>query len=180
MSTAARLKSVDATVVSLFPFKIVEKKPAMIPPEFVIPAAAKDDFVILNVGICNTYIYMDAERGSMPFPEFAGTVADSIVNDFIMAQLEYRDDNCKPGLFWVPGKHTKEDIKKNFAAELAAAKAAQINWFKRLVYVADDSWNRVKKHSEISDVQREAVRQLNIKRDWLIDYTPSEDVKVTA
>lgn len=164
------IKVLEATVISVVPFPIKEAKPGMIPPEFYIPAAEEGSISTLGVGLCQCYIYLDADRGSIPFTEFAGTVAKSIVNDYCNAQLEYRGDHCKPGLFWVPKKVTKEQALKEYASEIAQARRAQREWFIRLVRNADDSWNRVKKHSEISDIQRLACKLLNVKRDWLIEY----------
>ena len=174
-------KTLNATIISVLPFKITEAKPGMIPPEFVIPAAPDNDITVVNIGLCQTYIYLDADRGSIPFTEFAGTVAKSIVDDYCMAQLEYRGNDCKPGIFWVPEKVTKEEALKKYPKEITAIRAAQRMWFIRLVRMADDSWNRTKKHSEISDIQRLAAAKLGIKRDWLIEYEaidiPAESVK---
>lgn len=164
------MPSLDATIVSIFPFDIREAKPGMIPPEFFIPAAAKGDISILHVGLCKAYIYLDYERGSIPMTEFADIVAQSVVRDFNTAQLEFRGEYCKPGLMFLPGKYTKEQVLKDFAKEVEELKKAQYNWFIQLVKVADDSWNRTKRHSEISDIQRRAVKELNLTREWVVEY----------
>lgn len=164
------LRVTDATVISVYPFEVKAAKPGMVPPEFTIPAAPKDDISILNVPFCDVYIYIDSDRGQMAMKEFAGTVARSIVQDYVTSQFCYNGENCQPGLFWVPGRYTKEEIKELFAEEIKKARNAQQEWFKRLVMDADDSWNKTKRHSNISEMQRVAVRQLGIKRDWVIDY----------
>lgn len=164
------MSTLEATIISVFPFDIREAKPGLIPPEFFIPAAAPNDFSILHVGLCETYIYLDSNRGSLAMKEFADIIAESVVRDFITAQFEYKGEHCKPGLMWIPKKLSKEQITKDYQPELKALRDAQRQWFIQLVKIADDSWNRVKKHSEISDIQRRASKELGLKREWVIDY----------
>lgn len=160
----------DATIVSVFPFNIVEKKPGLVPPEFHLPAAEKGSFEILHVGLCGTFLFIDSDRGSVKTTEFADTVAESVVRDFITAMLGYEGDHCSPGIFWVPGKLTKAEIIKDHQEKLERADKGQYNWFVRIVRIADDAWNKGKSHAQINDMQRYAAKSLDLKRDWLIEY----------
>ena len=160
----------DATVISVFPFKIIERKPGLVPPEFHFPAAAKGDFVIMHIGLCGAYLFIDSDRGSVKITEFADTVAESIVRDFTTSMLGYDGPNCSPGIFWVPGKLTKDEIILNYHEKMAEVDKGQYNWFVNIIRMADDAWNKGKSHAQINDMQRYAAKHLNLKRDWVIEY----------
>jgi hypothetical protein len=165
----------EATVVSLMPCAIVEKKPGLIPDTYFLPKAEKGDFQSIVVTDTRFPVYIDNDRGTMWIPALGETVAESIVRDYSNAQLGI-EDGAKPGLFWIPGEHTKSNISKNHQAELSAGKDMQTRWFKRLVRLADDDWNRFHQHRMISDIQRYAAEFLGSDREWLSIDMQSLDV----
>lgn len=138
----------------------------------MIPPAPLNDFVILHVTDNAYALYLDSERGSRTIPEPVSIFAEAIVQDFIVAQIEIdTPTNALPGLFWVWNHVTKEDIKKNHAAELSKHIANQTRWFQRLVRRADSDWQNFHQHNVIADVQRLAARQLNLEREWVYATT---------
>lgn len=156
-----------ATIVSLFPLEINEQKPGLNPGRYTIPAAKKGDFEILVIGSAKFPVYMDEHRGSLKVPLTADEVAKSIVDDFVPTHLGY-GAGAGAGLFWVPGKFTKEQIKGQFKDKLAEAEIIQNKWFGELVKIADDSWGSLHRHQAISDLQRIAAERLGMEREWMI------------
>jgi hypothetical protein len=53
--------------------------------------------------------------------------------------------------------------------KIKEADARQILWFKNLVKMADDDWNKYRQHKTISDIQRYACGYLKLERPWLLD-----------
>lgn len=158
-----------ATIVSLHPMPINEHKPGMSIPYISIPAAPKDDFVVLVIEDASHGVYMDSERGTLSVPEPAPDFAEHIVNDFLAAQIgRNTETGAQPGVFWVDGALTKDEVKKQHAAKLALALKKQILWFEGLVKRADDDWATVRRHDHISEVQRRAAVALNLQREWLV------------
>src|SRR6185369_11850581 len=125
------------TVVSLVPFELLEYKPGLIPPAFLIEASDGVIPTLLHVGNSLHYVYLDDTRGSLPVRGPSDAVARSIVNDYIDSQLGISDD-AKPGIFWVPGEWNLAEINIKFKDQLEKAKVEQKNWFINCCRIADD------------------------------------------
>lgn len=162
----------EATIVSLVPRKIREFKPGLDEPHFEMEPAdiTNGDFEIKVVKDRATSIYLDNDRGSRRFPVPVEEYAESIVNDFRLAQIERSSETgAEPGIFWLPGRVTKEEVKTKHKDVLAAAIKAQTLWFERLVRKADDDWNQSRQVNRIAEIQRIAAKVLNLSRDWLYE-----------
>ncbi len=157
-----------ATLVSLCPFEINEVKPGLIPNIYKLPASDEVTPRVCVVGPGRYDVYIDSDRGFLPIPVPAHSIAASVVMDFLVAQLGYSSD-CHPALFFVVGVYTAAEVAKEFQAEIKAALRAQSQWYEQLVTVADDDWEKIRQHTAISDTQRFAARKLGLKRDWLIE-----------
>ncbi len=59
--------------------------------------------------------------------------------------------------------------------ELAEARRKLEEFYKRLVFIADQEWERTHNHMLVSDVQRRAARCLGLERDWAYDPKPMVD-----
>ena len=158
--------SAFATVVSLLPYKLNEEKPGLYPGCFQIAPAKKDDFNILHVGVSHYVVYLDSTRGTLRVPELGSRIARAIVEDYIKAQICI-EDGREPGLFYVEGQLTKDDILKNHKEKLDEAKAKQLNWFRALSMLGDDNWQRYATHSSISGIQRLAAKELGHTAEWV-------------
>lgn len=168
-----------ATVVSICPFPIREEKPGLVPGIFTIGAAKEGDLEVLVVGDSTHTIRIPVQGTRITSTEPAETIAAAIVNDRLTGQLLFKPD-CKPGLFWVPGEHTKESIAKNHALLLQDAIRYQRNWFTALVKLADDDWAQYHQHKFISDIQRHAGKVLGVERDWLTQEIAAGQSKCPA
>lgn len=156
-----------ATIVSICPFELREEKPGLIPGVFIIPPAKEGDFNILVISDSKHTIRIPVQGNKITLTEDAHILAESIVQDRMTGQLLYRSD-CHPGLFWVPGELTKEQIVKQFPDKLQEAHLKQRNWYRALCKLADDDWNNYHQHKFISDIQRHAAKVMGLERDWLL------------
>lgn len=169
-------KRLSCTVVSIVPFSISEEKPGLIPNRYNIPASDGKEPVCLIVKEAKHNVYIDDTRGTLPVRDGSDEVARSIVQDFLDSQLG-ASDGCGPGLFWVVGAWTPEEIKKNFAAELSAARISQQRWFIEICKLADNYWNRHHQHNVINDFQRKAADLLGYRKEDHEWMAPSEILK---
>jgi hypothetical protein len=181
----ARINPLDkATIVSIVPFDILEFKYTLFPGRFFIPKAEDKDFQLLTVGQSFFYQEMGDDRPAIQVPEGALGVAESIVNDFVNAQVGCDMAGCMPGIGYLPGELTKQDFKtkKDLQAFLVDLDEKQTTWFKRLVYIADTLWVRTNgQPASISDTARLAARRLNlIHKEWLKDSHATELVRCPA
>jgi hypothetical protein len=158
-----------STVVSIVPFPIVESKPGLFPWEYQIAPAEEGDISILHVQDARRPLFIDAERGSEHIFVASETVARALVFDYSIAKPCQEEGVCGPGLFFIPEEKTKKRIKEENVADLQRIGKLQRAWWKALVRLADDLWMRSHQINQISDLERAACRQMQLKRDWLDD-----------
>jgi len=157
------------TLVSLIPFDISECKPVH-PGHFFIPGAKENDIEILVVENVIAFKYIDEYRGTDKISIDSEELARAIVEDYTTSQLAVMpSDGIIPGLFFIPGEHTKLEIKTKYKDIIAEYRTKQVKWFEVLVRMADDDWEKTRQHKVISGIQRYAARFLNIDRPWLIE-----------
>jgi hypothetical protein len=159
-----------ATVVSILPREITDRKPNLYPGDFVIPAgnSVKPGLLIVTKSVF--YIPMAFGAPSLQAVSAPHEVATSIVNDYVGALIGITDD-CRPGLFVVnDGLSNPNEVVKQFGNEITKLRDAQNRWFMRLVTMADAEYDKHKQAESISDLQKMAARELNLKnKPWLLD-----------
>ena len=165
------------TIISQVPFELRESKPCY-PSEYIIPAAPWKGISTLIVETAHCYVYVDSNRGSMKVPLIAEELAEAIIKDFSTAVLA-RTETAKPGLFFEPGDWTPEEATTKFVDKIKKFRTYQINWFKALVRLADDDWQRTHQLKTISDLQRSAARFLELDKPW-VDTIPEEQQQCPA
>jgi len=173
---------VKCTVVSFVPFELLEAKPGLIPPAFLIEKSDGKTPTIIHVGNSLHYVYLDDTRGSLPVRGPSDIVAESIVRDYVDSQLGI-DEFSAPGLFWVPGEYTIAEIKVKFKDEIKSALDKQHNWFTNCCRIADDDWNKYHQHNVISSAQRLMAEMLGysaVEHPWMAAVRKSEMPKCNA
>lgn len=156
----------NATIVSLMPIPFSREMIGHNPAYYAMPAAEKDSFEILHVGDATSWLYVfegkSVQRRHLAIDEVA-----ELIDTFIQA-TPLVDENAKPGIFYLEGKWSKDDIEEKFGDVLQKARDAQNLWFRNLVQDADDRWNRFHQHRDISTPARVAAKWLGLKREWNI------------
>ena len=171
-STSARQRvKYGCTVVSLIPYAIQEEKPHMLPGTFRIPAAEYGDIEIIHVeeGTCiipNPFVEEGRSNSSYKQITMPAEMARSICEDYKCAHIGL-SENAEPGLFWIDGKYTKDEVKQNFKFEISEAKKKQDNWFRNMIALADADWMKNHNIMAVSDLQRIAARSLGVNKDWI-------------
>lgn len=169
----------DITVVSLLPWALNELKPGLIPESYRIPEAKDGKPGILHIKDARSNLYV-RDGKTFPITHPAEEVANALVNDYCIAQLE-QDSESRPAIFWVIGKYSADEIILKFKAELLEAKRKQNNWFMKLIRMADDDWEKTKQHRIITDVQRHAARSMGLlTKPWMQNIEPQEFVRCPA
>lgn len=161
-----------STVLSICPFETIEIKP-IARGYFRIPAAEKDDFVLLYIEESSYIQRMPATEHNIVIPVAAHHIAKSLVDDFVNTVIE-ADDNAGPGMMWFETKVTKIEVLTKHKEALDTLKEKQIRWFKNLCQKADDDWNQYRKIGLISGHQKYAARYLGHTAPWLVDYNTND------
>ena len=162
-----------STVVSTLPILINETKPGLVPNNFIIEPAKKGEFSKLVVGVSYHFILNnDPKLPPHAIPEESHIIANAIVNDLKSSFMGTRGtpqaDGAipMPGVFWVNGEPSDEEIKLKHKALLDSAFKNTKAWFQQLVKIADDDWNRFRQRGMITDLQRTACTYLGLEKDW--------------
>jgi len=161
-----------STVFSILPKDIEEKKPTLDPGIFHIKAGTPDKPSRLVVGSSSWWREIDIEQPLLEIPVSSVQVAESIVRDYSNGIIMCDMGESRPGLFFLPGAITVDELKSNHADLLVQAVKRQENWFKALVKLADSFWARTNGNPlSISDDSRLAAKMLKIEdRAWLQNY----------
>ena len=171
-----------STIVSIFPKQIIEKKPTIQPGVFEIPPGSYISPAVLVVGSSSWWKEIDENQPLLEIPHSSVVVADSIIKDYCNGIVACDMADNMPGLFYLPGTFTAEDIKKTHKAELDLANRKQRNWFTALVKMGDALWSRSGGNPlAISDEMKIAARELNfVNKEWLKDSQTMDLVRCVA
>ena len=170
-----------STIVSAMPMKIHEQKIGIIPAEYTIPAATDEESIrTLVIKDAEYAMYTGGEQNEwihLPIRSFP--LAQAICNDYCSALPEVGRDQ-RPAVFPLNGEFTVEEVTEFHGEQYDEAMEKHVRWFKRLVAVADDEWQKFRQHRMINDLQRLAVDYLGLERDWRNAITPSELMRCPA
>lgn len=183
-----------ATVVSIYPKEILEKKPTIQPGTFHILPGSPAKPTVLVVGPSSWWRDIDEDQPLLEIPVSAIQIAESIVKDYCNGILGCDMNEQMPGLFYVPGgkmdaklnvdtEATLAWVQKEYAGELKKAEKRQNNWYSLLVKMADSLWARSNGNPlAISDDMRMAARELNLTqvKDWMKDFQMVDMVRCKA
>lgn len=171
-----------STVVSIFPKEIDEVKHTIQPGRFLIPAGTYEKPGILVVGPSSWWREIDEDQPMLEIPQSSIQIADSLVKDYCNGLLGYNVGEASPGMFYIPGNFTVEQIKKDYKGELDKALTRQRNWYQMLVKLGDSLWARSNGNPlAISDDMRLAARELGQSvKDWMKDFSMVEMVRCIA
>ncbi len=158
----------ESTLISIVPFPISEFKPGIYPGVFEIKASNNGVPELLVIGDSVYHVEIDENRTiTVKCP--SEDVAKAVIEDHVTANLAYSiEDDSAPGFFWKPGRHDLISIMSKFDKDLEYHKGRQTRWFKKLVEMADDDWEKTRQHKFISDIQRFAAKSLKLVRPWII------------
>lgn len=159
-----------ATVVSMLPWDVNEKKPQVYPGDFFIPAAEKGKLSCLVITDSVIYIPLDEIRGKMSQTVPALDMAKSIVEDY-RRSLVYLRANDAPGLFYIPGGFTAEQVDKEFKDEVLKYRKLQEGWFSHLITVGTDEWARSRQRMFIPEICRHAATYMGQNPEWALALT---------
>lgn len=157
-----------STIVSYHRLEINETIPGMLNALYRIPASSGiKDPQFLHVQDSAYYKPdLDGKQDRIFVP--SEQIATSIVHMFLTSQLGY-DVAAHPGVFALPEvRVTADSLLKDYPDAATNAIKKQRAWFTVLVQMADDDWQVAHRHNMVSDIQRMAARELNLKREWLM------------
>jgi hypothetical protein len=160
------------TVLSICPFETVEIKPIN-GGYFRIPAAEKDDFILLTIKDSSYIQRLPATDHNIVIPVASNLIAKALVDDFVNTVIEASDE-AGPGMMWFEGEVSKGEVLLKHGEALKRLQARQLQWFKNLCKKGDDDWNQYHKIGLISGHQRYAAEYLGYKAPWVVEYHANE------
>jgi len=170
-----------STVFSILPKQIIENKPTLDPGRFVIEPGYPDKPSYLIVGSSSWWREIDLDQPLLEIPVSSVQIAESVVRDCINGVIMCDMGESRPGLFFLPGIVSLDELKTKYKDILNQAIKRQENWFRALVKLGDSFWARTNGNPlSISDDSRLAAKMLKIEdRPWLMDFK-MENVTILA
>lgn len=171
-----------ATIISIFPREINERKPTIQPGFFHIDKGSIEKPASLIVGPSSWWKDTGEQEPLLEIPTSAVVIAKSVIDDFCNGILGCNMADRMPGLVYVPGEVTVEKFKKEYSEEFDNLIAKQRNWFGELVKMADSLWARTNGSPLcISDDMRDAANFLGLEsKDWMQNFTAMEMIRCIA
>jgi len=172
-----------ATVVSIYPKAIEERKHTIEPGLFVIPAGSYEHPAVLVVGPSSWWREIDEEQPILEIPVGSIQIAESVVRDYCNGVFACNMGDSMPGMFFVMGNYTSAEVKAKFKTELDKALVKQKKLYEHLVKAADGLWARSNGNPlTVSEDMRMAARELNLAgtKDWMRDFAMIDMVRCKA
>jgi|SRR5215471_5606974 len=187
-----------ATIVSICPKRLHDKKWTLNPGEWTIEPGTFDNPSILTVGPSSWWRDIDEETPILEIPVPAITIAQSVVTDYCNGMIGCDMETRRPGWFYIlgckfktePGKEEEPDekatiawIKTDFKKQLEVARDKQKAWYFELIKQGDAMWARSNGNPlALSDDMRLAAREAGVAdtKDWMKDFRAVEMVRCKA
>lgn len=170
-----------STIVSILPVKIREVRNTTIPSVFIIPPGTYEKPSILVVGPTSWFKEERDSNQLFEIVEGSPKVAESLVNDWCRGLQCCELGSKMPGLFFIPGELTVEQVKKEHSDRLLLAKKRQTAWFNDLINDADAYWSKTLNPKDISDLMRLAAKELGRNdKPWMSNVVASNLTKCPA
>lgn len=168
-----------STIVSIYPRTIHEIKHTIDPGVFHLEPGSVEKPTVLVVGQSSWWKELDDEQPLLEIVNSSVQVANSVVRDYCNGILGCNMGDSMPGLFWIPGQHSIETIKKNYTDEWEGAIRKQKNYYNTLIKMADKLWVATSGNPiSISEDMRIAARETGqLDREWNRKLTMQELVR---
>lgn len=171
-----------STIVSIFPKRIKIDNFTLTPGRYVIEPGSVEKPSLLVVGSASWWKEVNPNEPLLEIPQSSPVIANSIINDYCNGIWGCNMADIKPGIFWVPGEKTIEDIRKQHSALLEAAIVSQKNYYQTMLRFADMNWAASSGNpATINDEMRQAAKYLGQEdRDWMKDHLMMGQVRCQA
>lgn len=178
----APLNPVDkCTIVNIFPKDIHERKLTLTPSEYYIPAGSYDKPGILVITSASWWRDVGEDEPLLEIVQGSPIIADSLVKDYCNGLLGCNMSDSMPGIFWLPGELTAEEVKLKHKVQLDKARANQLRYYQTLVRMADSLWARTNGNPlAIHNDAKLAAHELQLTREWMQTFVATEFVKCIA
>jgi hypothetical protein len=155
-----------ATIVSIYPRKIIEEKWTLQPRRWEIPAGNMREPSVTIIGPASFIRDMDPDQPLVEIVHPAMQMAESVINDYCNGLLAVERGVKMPGVFWILGEVTKLEVTAKYKKKLEEVANIQKAWFFELVRLAD--------------ALRLAAEELGLNKVWIKDFQAVEMVRCQA
>ena len=169
------------TIVSVYPREIDEKKVTLSPNRWVIPPGSPKTPSITIIGPASWWREIDEDQPLLEIPVSSILIAESVIKDWMNGLVGCDMADAMPGLFYVPGEFTLEEIQAKYAKTIATYVAKQENWYNALIRLGDGLWSRGRGNPVvITDDMRLAAREMGVTKDWMESFKAQGMIRCKA
>jgi hypothetical protein len=170
------------TVFSIYPKRIDEVKHTIQPGRFIIPPGSVDKPERLVVGSSSWWREIDVEQPYLEIPNSSLQVANSIVNDYCNGLIGCNMEDAMPGLFFLTGDVTTEELLKKYKSTFDKAVVKQSRFWNAIIELTDILWSNTNGNPLcVSEDARLACKELGIEnKDWMQNFQNAGMVRCIA
>lgn len=170
-----------ATIVSVYPREIDEKKVTLSPSRWIIPPGSPEKPSLTVIGPSSWWREIDEEQPLLEIPVSSILIAESIVKDWMNGIVECDMADCMPGVFYVPGEFTLPELLAKYGKTVEIYVQKQKNWYNRLVKAGTSLWARGRGNPlVITDDMRMAAKEMGVTVDWMSQFQAQDMVRCKA
>jgi hypothetical protein len=162
-----------STIVSIYPRNCKFKNITLQPGRWFIAAGSFEKPSLLVVGPSSWWKDVGIDEPLIEIVQTSVQVGESLVRDYIVGMFGCNMGESMPGLFFIPGEATFEDVTEGkYKNLLKSAEQKQKNYYGALVKYADALWARSNGNPlALNDEMRMAAKALNIQdREWMKEH----------
>ena len=170
-----------SVIVSMYPQDIHANNVTLQPGKWHIPAGSAERPTVTLIRPSSWWKDVDPDQEFIEIPVSSLLVAASIIEDYCTGLYCCDMGEVRPGLFWLPGEFTLEQIRKDYKNLLTLAETRQKNWFNELVKQADAVWATSNGNPRgIGKLEKLAAQALAVNREWLLSTQQATLIKCIA
>lgn len=171
----------QATLVSIFPYPILQRHPGMSPALTEIPACPDHNLPVCHVIKDYSYNRYILDGKSVTIPVIAYEQAQGMVRTF-KKSIFYGSVNRGeiPGLEAFDGAINVEQFLKENKPLHESMIANQMRWYNALIELADNDWSFKKDKRFITKLQVDAAKRLNLDKEWAKDAITETRIQCPA
>lgn len=162
-----------STIISIYPRPVKFKNVTLSPGRWFLAAGSYEAPTLMVIGPSSWWKDVGIDEPLIEIVQTSVQVGESLVRDYLNGMFACNMSDAMPGLFFIPGEVTLEEVKVGkWNKLLKQADQKQKNYYASLVKYADALWARSNGNPlALNDEMRIAARALGVQdREWMKEH----------
>lgn len=161
-----------STLVSIYPRPCNFKNVTLSPGRWYLEAGSPEKPALLIIGPSSWFRDVSIDEPLIEIVQSSVQIGESLIKDYLNGVFACNMHDAMPGLFFVPGAFTLDELRGKYQNLLELAERHQMNYYKTLIKFGDALWARSNGNPlAVGDEMRLAARVLGMQdKEWMKDF----------